>query len=230
MNLDKNAIYVVIAAYNEGTAIAAVLDDLRAEGYRNIVVVNDGSRDNTAETVRAKGATVLSHIVNLGQGAALQTGIEYAFQKGAAFVATFDADGQHSAADIAALWSRLTESAADIALGSRFLGKAENITFLKKMVLKAGILVNYMFTGLLLTDAHNGLRLLTRKAVEEIRIDQDGMAHATEILENIAQRGLKFIEVPVTIRYTRYSKEKGQKLSNSVGIFIDTLLAKLDKF
>lgn len=202
-------VFVVIAAYNEGSSIAKVIPDL-LRTFQTIVVVDDGSVDDTAAQAQAAGATVLIHPINLGQGAALQTGICYAVNQGAEYIVTFDADGQHSPADVPPMLEALEKSGADIALGSRFLGQAIGIDKKKAFVLKAAVAFTALTTGLRLTDCHNGLRVLTRKAAQTIHIRHNRMAHASEILEQIASKKLKYIEFPVTITYTEYSRSRGQ--------------------
>lgn len=160
MNATNANVFIVIAAYNEGRSIADVVLDLLRE-FQSIVVVDDGSADDTAARAQAAGATVLIHPINLGQGAALQTGICYAVNQGAEYVVTFDADGQHSPADVPPMIEALKKSGADIALGSRFLGQAIGIDKKKAFVLKAAVAFTALTTGLRLTDCHNGLRVLT---------------------------------------------------------------------
>lgn len=207
-------------AYNEGAVIASALKPLIERGF-SVVVVDDGSADDTSAQARALGASVLRHVVNLGQGAALQTGIDWALAQGAALVCTYDADGQHDVKDVQALLDALNSAGADVALGSRFLGEAGAIPPLRRLVLKAAIWFTRLHTGLALTDSHNGLRAFTRRAVSQFRIRQPGMAHASEILEHIARLGLKYVEVPVTISYTSYSLKKGQSALGSVRVLLD---------
>jgi glycosyltransferase involved in cell wall biosynthesis len=176
MSETSDDIFVVIAAFNERKSIANVVRGL-LPAFPTIVVVDDGSRDETAALARNAGATVLIHPVNLGQGAALQTGISYAVRQGAAFIVTFDADGQHSPADVWPMIEALRKSAADVALGSRFLGQAIGIDKKKAFVLKAATIFTALTTGLRLTDCHNGLRVFTRKAAESISIRQNVIAH-----------------------------------------------------
>jgi glycosyltransferase involved in cell wall biosynthesis len=224
---ERRSLWIVIAAYNEGPAIAAVIADVLAE-YPNVLVVDDGSSDNSAEEARAAGATVIRHVVNLGQGAALQTGIRYALARGAQAIVTFDADGQHLVEDIPTLARPVLDGEAEVALGSRFLGRAENITTAKLITLRLAILFTRLTTGVNFTDAHNGFRCLSPAAARKIRIQQDRMAHASEILDQIALLKLTYVEVPVTIRYTDYSKQKGQRISNSLHILADLFVARID--
>lgn len=221
-------IWVVIAAYNEAPVIAQVLQGLAPYGY-HIVVVDDGSSDQTSIAASEYPVTVLRHAVNLGQGAALQTGMAYALQfPQAEYIVTFDADGQHHPDDIARMIAVLQSSNAQVALGSRFLsgGKAENIHSSKRWILSLATWFTRRSTGLKLTDTHNGLRVFTRTAAEQIQITQNGMAHASEILSIIAKKQMTYCEVPVTIVYTDYSRMKGQSILNGVNILWELLMEK----
>jgi polyprenyl-phospho-N-acetylgalactosaminyl synthase len=219
-NKRSDGVRIVVPAFNEAQAIASVLADLRRTGYQ-IVVVDDGSADATAELAMQAGATVVRHPVNLGQGAALQTGIKFALLQGANFIVTFDADGQHRVDEIATLLSALVLHRADFALGSRFLGRAANMPTSRRLLLQAAISFTRATTGLAITDAHNGLRAMTRRGAQTINLRQNRMAHASEILDQIAASGLKYVEVPITIEYSSYSLGKGQRSSAAVDILID---------
>jgi glycosyltransferase involved in cell wall biosynthesis len=219
-------VWVVVPAYNEARVIAEVIAGLKPDAHR-IVVVDDGSSDSTAEMAAECGAAVLRHPINLGQGAALQTGIEFALARGAELIVTFDADGQHRTADVARLIDALEAERADFALGSRFLGSAVNIPPLRRMLLRAATLFTRLTTGLALTDAHNGLRAMTRRGALRIRLRQNRMAHASEILGQIAASGLKYVEVPVTIDYSSYSRAKGQRSGDLIVILLDLFARRL---
>jgi glycosyltransferase involved in cell wall biosynthesis len=219
-------VWVVIAAYNEARALGRVLADLAPLPYR-VVVVDDGSTDTTAQIAGRGGAEVLRHPINLGQGAALQTGIAYALIRGAAHVVTFDADGQHVPEDIAVLLAALAAHNADFALGSRFLGAALDLPPLRRLMLRAATVFTRVTTGLNVSDAHNGLRAMTRRGAGRIRLRQNRMAHASEILHQIAASGLGYVEAPVTIRYSRYSLAKGQRASEFVVILLDLFARRL---
>lgn len=227
MQPDRSA-WVVIAAYNEARVIERVIADLRRRGYP-VVVVDDGSADATAEIAEHAGAVVIRHPVNLGQGAALQTGIEFALVRGADFVVTFDADGQHRADDIMGLLKALTDNDADFALGSRFLGTSIDLPTSRRALLKAATLFTRLTTGMRVTDTHNGLRAMTRRGARRITLRQNRMAHASELLEQIARSGLRYVEVPVTIEYSAYSLAKGQKLSDSLAILVDLSAQRLHR-
>jgi glycosyltransferase involved in cell wall biosynthesis len=170
----------------------------------------------------------LRHPINLGQGAALQTGMDYAKAQGAEAVIHFDADGQHDKNDIPQFLAAL-ETGVDVVIGSRFLRESDlaQVPKGKRLVLRCARIVNGVFTGMWLTDAHNGFRALGRKALEAIDLTENRMAHATEIMSQIRAAKLTVKEVPVTIRYTDYSQAKGQKWTNSLNILIDLILNKI---
>jgi polyprenyl-phospho-N-acetylgalactosaminyl synthase len=219
-------VWVVIAAYNEARAIGLVLAGLAGLPYR-VLVVDDGSTDGTAHIAGHAGVEVLSHPINLGQGAALQTGIDYALLRGASHVVTFDADGQHRPEDIAALLTALAANDADFALGSRFRGGAIDLPALRRLMLRTATWFTRRTTGLDITDVHNGLRAMTRRGAGRLRLRQNRMAHASEILHQIAASGLRYVEAPVTIQYSRYSLAKGQRASEFVVILLDLFAQRL---
>jgi glycosyltransferase involved in cell wall biosynthesis len=215
----------VVAAYNEGRAIGAVLAGLRGHADE-VIVVDDGSGDDTAAAARREGATVVRHAINRGQGAALQTGISLALIRGADVIVTFDADGQHVATDVARVAAPVIRGEADVALGSRFLADTSRVPPFRRLVLKAAVVFTRLTTGLRITDAHNGLRAFSRRAAETIRIRQDRMAHASEILSAIRAQGLRYVEVPVTILYTEYSRAKGQSALGAFRVLLDLIVGK----
>jgi glycosyltransferase involved in cell wall biosynthesis len=210
--------WVVIAAFNEAKVIRSVVAEVVAGGW-SVVVVDDGSRDATTTEARMPGAIVVRHRVNLGQGAALQTGIDYALRRGAEIIVTFDADGQHDAADIPLLVAALADH--DIALGSRFLGRVEGASQSRMAMLRAATKVSNSLSGIKLTDSHCGFRAFRASAAPALRITQDRMAHASELLRKIKTSGLRLVEVPVTIKYTEHSKSKGQGGIQAVRILFD---------
>jgi glycosyltransferase involved in cell wall biosynthesis len=221
-------IWVVIAAYNEAKVISEVIADVKAAGHQ-VVVVDDGSRDDTAALAAAAGAQVVRHPINLGQGAALQTGLDFALLRGAPILVTFDADGQHRASDIAPLTAALAANQADFALGSRFLGAAIGQPLARRLLLRAATVFTRVTTGLRVTDAHNGLRAMTQRGARAIRLRQNRMAHASEILHQIAESGLAYVEAPVTIHYSAYSLAKGQSLFDALLIILDLFARRLHR-
>ena len=220
--------WVVIAAYNEASVIGRVVADVKRARY-HVVVVDDGSRDGTGAAAAAAGSVVLRHPINLGQGAALQSGITFALAEGADVIVTFDADGQHRARDIAVLVDALVTSNTHFALGSRFLGQTLHQPLSRRLLLKAATSFTRLTTGLRVTDTHNGLRAMTRAGASRIDLHQNRMAHASEILHQIAESGLRYVEAPVTIEYSAYSLEKGQRLSDALMILVDLFARRLQR-
>ena len=226
-HIDTSPVFIVVPAFNEDAIIRQVINDLCQLNYQ-VIVVDDGSEIPVASQLNNLPVHILRHEVNLGQGAALQTGIEYALSNNAGYIVSFDADGQHQSADIDKMLQPLLDQEADITLGSRFItGSKHNMTSGRKILVKMGRWLNYLLTGLLLTDAHNGLRAMNRKAASSIRITENRMAHATELLTEIKKNKLRYKEIPVTIHYTAYSKSKGQTAWSSFRIFFDLLLNKI---
>lgn len=215
--------WLVVPLYNEASVVGEVIRDALPT-FPNIVCVNDGSVDDSAAVAARAGAVVVNHPINLGQGAALQTGLRYALSDPRAhYFVTFDSDGQHKVDDAARMVERLRTEPLDIVIGSRFLDGNVEAGFLKRVVLKAAVLFERASTGMHVTDTHNGLRALNRQAAESIRIRQDGMAHGSEILREIARKHLRYAEEPVHIIYSDYSRAKGQSIWNSVNILSDLL-------
>lgn len=222
----RRSTFLVVPAYNEGPALEGVVRELRTD-FPNVIVVDDGSDDDTFEVAHRCASFVLRHLINRGQGAALQTGITFALARGARFVVTFDADGQHRVDDIHVLLAPILDGECDITMGSRFLGNAENIPSSRRRVLQLAVLFTRIFNRVQLTDAHNGLRAFSRRAAEKIDITLDRMAHASEIIDQIRDSGLPFREVPVQIRYTEYSLRKAQSARSAVWIALQYLLKKV---
>lgn len=214
---------VVVPAYNEENSIGAVLTELSRYPY-HIVVVDDGSTDKTADIIKTfPRAKLIQHMINRGEGAALQTGNEAALQLKADIIVHFDADAQMLASDIEAMIEPITKGKADMTLGSRFLGKKSNIPFFKKyFILKPARLVNWLFAGLWLTDAHNGWRAFTRDVAKKIQIRQDRMAHNTEFVHAIKKFNLTYKEIPVTVVYN----EPGQGVAGGLKIIKDLIFSK----
>ncbi len=218
------ATWVVIPLYNEASVIAGVIEGL-GSAFSHVVCVDDGSTDGSADLARDAGATVVQHPINLGQGAALQTGIEFALSHSRCeFVVTFDADGQHRVEDAVAMVRVAREQGFGIVFGSRFLDDRTRPGWMKKVILKTVVWVTNMTTGLRLTDAHNGLRVLRRDAAHGVHLTQDRMAHATEIVLQLSRTGVPWVEHPVELLYTDYSKAKGQSVLNSVNILVDLIV------
>lgn len=218
---------LIIPVYNEGKVIKPVIDKVLKE-YKYVVCVNDGSRDNSREEILKTKAYLVDHPINMGQGAALQTGIEFARNLPVGYFVTYDADGQHRLEDVKEMIKTIKREKTDFVLGSRFLGKeAVNMPKMKRIILKMAIKFSNATSGVKLTDTHNGLRVFNRKVADSIQITLPDMAHASEILEIIHRNNYTYTEIPVVIEYTDYSRSKGQSIINAVNIAFDTLLRKV---
>ncbi|MAU83382.1 glycosyltransferase family 2 protein [Gordonia sp. Z-3] len=218
-------VWLVIPVFNEAQVIRDVAANA-AKTFPNIVCVDDGSRDDSAAQIRAAGVRLVRHPVNLGQGAAIQTGVEYArAQPGARYFVTFDADGQHRVDDVVAMIERLRTEPVDIIVGTRFAeGRSESVPLLRRMALRTIVFLSPRTRRLGLTDAHNGLRAFNKTVADDLDLVMAGMSHASEFVALIDHHGWRVAEQPVTILYTDYSRAKGQSLINGVNIVADGLL------
>ncbi|OBG28285.1 glycosyltransferase family 2 protein [Mycobacterium sp. 852002-51057_SCH5723018] len=218
-------VWIVIPAFNEAAVIGEVIADVRSV-FDHVVCVDDGSTDGTGEIARRAGAYLVRHPINLGQGAAIQTGVEYARkQPGAQVFATFDADGQHRVKDVVAMIDRLGAGDVDVVIGTRFAtNEGSRPPFLKRTVLRTAARLSRRGRRLGLTDTNNGLRVFNKKVADGLNITMSGMSHANEIIMLIAENHWRVAEYPVEVLYTEYSKSKGQPLLNGVNIIFDGFL------
>lgn len=222
--MQNEDVWLVVPLFNEDAVIADVVRDAHAT-FPHIVCVDDGSRDNSAAAAESAGAVVVRHPVNLGQGAALQTGFEYAASiPSMRYVVTFDADGQHQASDALAMLELARRDGVSAVFGSRFLDERTRPSLAKKLVLKAAVAYTNLTTHTKLTDAHNGLRVLSRDVVTHLDLTQNRMAHASELVAQIGALQVPYAEAPVHILYTDYSRSKGQSLWNSINILAELIL------
>lgn len=225
--LENSDSCVVIPMFNEAQVIGDVVAQVRRV-FPRVVCVDDGSTDDSASQASAAGAEVVRHPANLGQGAALQTGFEFALRSSELkYVLTFDADGQHQVDDALRMVQEMRARNVDVMLGSRFLQDGPPIPFGRRLILHAAVVFTRLTTGLPLTDAHNGLRVFNRHAAQLVDVRLHGMAHASEILHLIARNSLTYHELPVSVLYTDYSRQKGQPSVNAINIAFDVLLARV---
>lgn len=211
-------LWVVVPAYNEGRVIKDFIEKL-LQVWPRVIVVDDGSTDQTPQILSSLPICWIRHDLNLGQGAALQTGIEWALNQNASVIVTFDADGQMDPSNIEALVKPIIEGQVDVVLGTRFLSGANSgVPRLRKVLLKLALFFTKRSTGLKISDAHNGFRAFRSSALKKIHLRQPRMAHASEILHQIAYHHLSYAEVPVEIQYTEYSQSKGQKNWDALNI------------
>jgi glycosyltransferase involved in cell wall biosynthesis len=218
-------VWIVIPAFNEAAVIGEVITDVRAV-FDHVVCVDDGCTDGTGEIALRAGAHLVRHPINLGQGAAIQTGVEYARkQPGARVLATFDADGQHRVKDVAAMIQRLYVGDVDIVIGTRFgRNDGSRPPLLKRLVLQTAARLSPRGRQLGLTDTNNGLRVFNKTVADGLDITMSGMSHANEFITLIAENNWRVVEEPVEVLYTEYSKSKGQPLLNGVNIIFDGFL------
>lgn len=222
--MDRSSVCIIVPVFNEQQVIKNIVQSLVKEKY-SIIIVDDGSTDNSFKLVVDLPVITLKHSTNFGQGAALQTGFEFAKKNpNLEIFVTFDADGQHQIKDIENLILPIKENQADIVFGSRFQNDKTKIPFLKRLVLRLAIKYTNLSTGVPLTDAHNGFRALNRTALNEMKLNLNGMAHASEIVSISHKGNLRIAEIPVEILYTKYSKAKGQSILNSINILSDLFL------
>ncbi len=219
---------VVVPVFNESPALGPVLDELLAV-FPHVVCVDDGSSDDSSSVARSRGARTLRHAINLGAGAATQTGIRAALDDPSfTHIITFDADGQHDVDDAVVMWRKACDDRLDVVLGTRF---ADDVTSAmpagRRALLRMATRYTRATTGLAVTDTHVGLRVFSRTAALGLNIRLPGMAHASEVLSYVARSGLPYGEVPVNVRYTPYSLRKGQRNLNAINIAIDLLMARL---
>lgn len=226
---ENRDVWLVVPCFNEGTVIEDVLRNA-LQTFPNIVAVDDGSADDSAAAIHRAGAHLVRHPVNLGQGAAIQTGVEYArAQPGAKYFVTFDADGQHQVKDVEAMVQRLRTEPLDIVVGTRFgrpRAADDQVPMIKRIVLKTVVALSPRTRRLGLTDAHNGLRVFNRTVAEQLNLRMNGMSHASEFVDLMDKLGWRTGEQPVDILYTEYSMSKGQSLLNGVNILSDGLVGR----
>ena len=227
LSVDNHSIFVIVPGYNEALVIRQTIETLLEKNY-SVVVVDDASTDNTRKVLLGLPVYYMRHLSNLGQGASIRTGMELALKKNAEYLVTFDADGQHDVNDIEKMITLLQQGKADIIFGSRFLqGAATNVHTSRKIVLKTARLINYLASGILLTDANNGLRAMTREAALKMQITETRSSHNAQVQNLVKKHQLKYTECPVNISYSEYSKKKGLRNINSIRILYDLILYKI---
>jgi len=215
---------VILPAYNEAKIIGQVIKQLKQDiknlkVNKKIIVVNDGSSDKTAAISKKCGALVLTHKINRGYGAALQTGIEYARRHDIDYAITFDSDGQHDSQDILKVLQALKKG-SNIVVGSRFLNKENKIPFIRKIILKFANFVTFLFFGIWVSDTQSGFRGFNRQAIEKINLSTNNMEVSSEFYAEVKKNKLSFTEIPIKVRYTQYSLSKGQHNLNSFNVML----------
>ena len=236
--MPKNNIIFLIRAYNEATRILTVIDEIFQAGYHQILVVDDGSSDDTPEILQeyidSGKIHYLRHVINRGGGAALETGFEYirrnASEQDWEYVVTFDADGQMDIADMQKFIASFEEdSELDVVIGSRVLEGSiiEHMPWYRKMIVLVGWpLFTRIISGRTPSDPHNGYRMLRVYVLNKIRLTMDGFEYSSELVDEIAMGWFHWKDVPVRIRYDAYTLGKWQKASNALNIAFRMIFKK----
>lgn len=207
---EKIKIAVVIPCYNEGQVIAAVIHEISAAGDFAIIVIDDGSKDNTYQHILCEDVLALRHKLNRGKGAAIKTGIMAANLLEADVVVTMDGDGQHDPDDISRLIQPIIQGECDVVLGSRLLHR-EEMPLSNRLANKIGNFITWLFYGIMVSDSQSGFRAFSRYAALIIDTKADKYEYDSKVIREIKNNRLRFKEVPVHTRYTVYSKGKKQK-------------------
>lgn len=223
MGIAEQDISVVIPAYNEAPVIASVIGRVRACGFLRVIVINDGSSDDTARRAREAGAMVINHPINRGAGAAAQTGIAYARRQGLPYLVQIDADGQHFPEDIPVMAARMAETDCDIVIGSRWLGRNEGVPVSRIAYNRISNVFTNFFCRRNYTDSQSGMRLLNRRAIALLDLHLDGFGYCSEMIVQAEERKLKIEEVPIRVAYTDYSMSKGQDLQMGITTALNLL-------
>ena len=222
-------IYVLIPVFNEEKVIKEIILELK-KSFKYIITVNDGSFDDSKKILENLNVILLNHPINLGQGAAIKTGLDYINRyTDADALITFDADGQHSIDDAINFAEEISKTEKDIIFGSRFIEDDSNVPIFKKIILKTATLLTNILLSVKLTDTHNGLKAIKTKVLDKIEISIDSYAFETELILEVAKKKIKYMELPTSIQYSEYSKQKGQSILNSIRIFEDIILRLIRK-
>ena len=218
-------VFIVIPAYNEERSIGRVIKGLKKEGYKNIIVVDDGSKDNTYRIAKKERVLVYRHSINRGLGGALGTGLGAALQNNADIIVTFDADGQHNPKEIKKVISPIRLREADFVIGSRLLDP-KGMPLIRRVGNWGFNVITLVLFGVWTTDSQSGFRAMSRKAAEKIQIKTNRMEVSSEFLSEIKRNKLRIKEVPVKAIYTKYSMQKGQSSLNAFKILAKLILKR----
>jgi len=205
-------LYIVIPAYNEGPRIRKLLEKVLYLGYKNIIVVNDASTDNTRKEIEnLEGVIILDHIINLGPGGATQTGLEYALKNNGEYIVTLDGDYQHNPEDISTLYQKIKKDKLDIVIGSRF--KSKNKIPKSRIAFNyIGNFISYLLTGKYISDSQSGMKIISGNFARKIAIQTSGFEFCMEIIKIARSKNAKMAEVPISVNYSEETMQKGQSL------------------
>ena len=207
-------VYLLLPVFNEEETIGPIIKDLNKH-FKNIVVVDDGSYDNTRNILETLDVYYLRHYLNLGQGAAISTGLQFISKiKGAKAVITLDGDGQHDNKDVIKFAEEILKCEKEIIFGSRFLEHSQNIPIVKRLILKIICYITNKVSKVQLSDVHNGLKAIKVDSIEKINITIDRYGFESQIIHSVGKNNISYKELPTNVRYTTYSKKKGQKIQD----------------
>lgn len=217
MNQDFLDVLIIIPAYNEESQVKTIIENLMISGFKNIVVIDDGSKDQTCEEVLKTKAMLLKHPINIGLGGALSTGLEYARQHGFQYAITIDSDGQHDIADAKKIAKELKKNKYDFVIGSRLksMKNKNNIRFFGNHLMD---FTTAILSGKYIEDTQSGLRAFNKIALSKIQPISSGYEVSSEIIIQAVKGNLKISTIPIKAIYTDYSLKKGQKISNAIRV------------
>ncbi len=231
MALDKNDIYIVIPAYNEEKLIKQTINNLKNYGYNNIIVVDDGSYDNTYDIISNENIICCKHLINRGLGGALGTGLSCALLYTPKVIVTFDADGQHDPRDIEKVALPVINEGYDVVIGSRLIDKEEvkNMPLIKRIGNWGLNLITYLMGGHFITDSQSGLRAFSYDSAKLIakQLKSNRYEVSSEFIVLIKKNKLKYKEVPIKTIYTEYSMARGTNVLTGFKILIKLLFQRL---
>ncbi len=217
MNSGFSDVLIIIPAFNEETKVSDVISDLLNSGFKNIVVIDDGSRDKTCEKVQKTKAKLLKHPINIGVGGATSTGLEYARQKDFQYAITVDSDGQHDIKDIKKIANEIKKDECDFIIGSR-LKNMKNINGIRFYGNHFMDFATAILCGKYTEDTQSGLRAFNKNALSKIQPVSSGYEVSSEIIVQAIRGNLKISTIPIAAIYTEYSLKKGQKISNAIRV------------
>ncbi|MBR4447393.1 glycosyltransferase family 2 protein [Methanobrevibacter sp.] len=219
---DKNQTYVVLPAYNEATRIQPVIEAIAEKGY-NMIIVNDGSTDNTLEVITESKRKypdkihIYSLIINRGVGVATQTGFDAVLFFNPKYVVSMDSDGQHSADDLDNVIKPLVTGEAQAVIGVRPL---QDMPFSRNFANKVMNILTRIFYKVNVSDSQTGFRAITRDALRKIDINAKGYLISSEFIREVNDNGIPFVEVPIQTIYTPETQAKGTNAKEAIKIFI----------
>ncbi len=223
MAIPLNQVYVMLPAFNEEAVIYDVIRKIVALGFPNILVIDDGSTDDTPHLAEDAGAQIVQHMVNRGAGAACQTGIELARRKGWNYIVFMDADGQHCAKDLDAMIGKMSATDCDLVIGSRFITRSKDMPPTRVVFNGIANLMTSIFCKKKYSDSQSGFRLLNRKAIEQINLRIDGFGFCSEMLIIADRLEFNVEEIPIHVNYSSYSISKGQDFQVGINTALNFL-------